>query len=553
MAKQKTSGNEFIERIAAGLRRSSVKTPSRWAEQYRVMGKPIPGPWTLKYHPWLGEMHDTKAPSNVGKKSAQVGFSEMALNTVFFKIDVERENCLYVLPAKNPDATDFSASRFDPALELSSHLSKLFSDVQNVGHKRAGSANLYIRGSNSRAGLKSVPAGTIIFDEVDEMNQSNIPLAEERASGQFNKLDWKISTPTVPNFGIARAFNESTKEHFFFPCPKCNRLTELVFPDCMVITADNVHDPRIQESYIRCKECRNKLEHSEKHIFLASGRFVPEYTNRIIRGFYVNQLYSSTVSPPQIAKLYLAAQTDKTSETEFWNSKMGMEHQVDGAQLEDADIEKCIGNYKKFGSKTNGLITMGVDVGKWNHIEIDEWEIQKTVSNERVNEFARPRVLYEGKVASFNELDMFMRNFNVSFCVIDAQPERRLAFEFANRFWGKVKLCFYGRSISGRMINYSDEDTDQTIKVDRTSWLDLSLGRFRMGKRGILIPIDTSEEYKVQIKAPIRQYKKDAQGNPVGVYIEVGADHFAHARNYSEIALPLAVGLGQVHNILHVS
>lgn len=537
----------FLSRISSGLKRTSVQTVSKWAETYRIMGKPIPGKWTFKYHPWLRAMHDTESPLNVGMKSAQMGYSETALNTVFKRIDVDGESCLYILPAKNPDATDFSSSRFDPALEASQHIHNMFSDVKNVGHKRAGNANLYIRGSNSRAGLKSVPAGILIFDELDEMNQENIPLARERASGQFSKLEWDISTPTVPEFGIDKAYRESTQERYFFKCPCCSKMTELVFPECIVITSDKIHDPLIENTHLICKECKNTLNHQDKHIFLQQGEWVKSVNDRVARGFYINQLYSSTVSPVEIAKKWLEAQNDKTSEQEFYNSKMGMAHLVEGARLDDDDIRNCTGEYKKFTSKSSGLITCGIDVGKWLHVEVDEWEVDNRYSD--VNMGSRPRVIFETKVLNFGEIDEIIKRFNVVFTVVDAQPERRAAFELAMRFWGRVKLCFYGRGITGKQINYNDENNDQVVMVDRTSWLDVSLGRFHQGKKGIILPMDLSEEYKQQIKAPVRKYEKDNMGNPVGKYIEVGADHFAHARNYAEIALHFALGLGKSQNI----
>jgi hypothetical protein len=49
----------------------------------------------------------------------------------------------------------------------------------------------------------------------------------------------------------------------------------------------------------------------------------------------------------------------------------------------------------------------------------------------------------------------------------------------------------------------------------------------------------------------VRIYEKDVDGNPIGKYVKAGSDddHFAHARNYSEIALPLAASLGQIQSI----
>jgi len=150
---------------------------SKWAQTYRFkQGKKM----TFDLHPWSKAMHDSEASFNVGMKAAQMAYTETMLNCTFFKMDIEGVNCLYVFPNKNPDASDFSASRFDPALEESEHLKRMFSDVKNVGHKRAGPANLWIRGSKSRIGLKSIDPSFVVLDEVDEMDKDNIQLAFRR-------------------------------------------------------------------------------------------------------------------------------------------------------------------------------------------------------------------------------------------------------------------------------------------------------------------------------------------------------------------------------------
>ena len=140
-----------------------------------------------------------------------------------------------------------------------------------------------------------------------------------------------------------------------------------------------------------------------------------------------------------------------------------------------------------------------------------------------------------------------MHEYGVNFCCIDANPERRKAMEFAQRFWGRVKLVFYGIGINSKSISvHSDEE--HTITVDRTSWLDLSLARFRTER--ISLPLDTDLEYRKQIKSLVRIYAKDQQGNPVGKYVCGNEeDHYAHARNYSEIALTMAAGQSQHSNI----
>lgn len=537
---------DLANRIRAGLVKRSISSASTWAETYRVMGKPFPGPCSFKYHPWARGMHDAREELLVGQKAAQMGFTEVALNRTFYAIDVLAESVLYVLPALH-DATDFSTSRFDPALELSPHLRSLFSDVKNIGHKRAGNANLFVRGSRSKSQLKSIPVGNIVLDELDEMLQANIPLVFERTSGQIEKHIFMLSTATIDDYGINKYYRDSSQDHFFFKCPCCSRQTELVFPDCIVITADDWNDPRIKDTHIICKECKGHLPHKAKYEYLASGIWVPTVANRLSRGFHINQLYSSTIQPYQFATSYLKGLQNPTDEQEFYNSKLGMTHIVEGSKVDDSHIKDCTRDRKKLLSRQNqNVITMGVDVGKWLHVTLLSWYL---VEGPDVSLNSVPTLIQETKVLNFEDLDTLMHDYNVNFCVIDANPEKRKALEFAQRFWGRVKLCFYGNGLNGKNINIHKEE-EHTITVDRTSWLDLVLSRLK--KQKINLPVDLSEEWKTAVKSLVRVYEKDADGNPYGRYVCTDSnkgDHYAHALNYAEIALPLVLGTAQSEDI----
>jgi len=544
--------NSLAYQIATGLNRKSIKRTSKWAQEYRMMGKPFPGPWEFIHHPWLKEMHDCEAESIIGQKAAQMGYTEVALNKTFKAIDLDGVSVLYVLPANTPDANDFSTARFDPALEMSDHLHNLFTDVKNIGHKRAGNANLYIRGSRSRSQLKSIPVGLVIVDEKDEMVQENVSMIFERMSGQLEKQSFQISTPTIDKYGINEDFIISTQNLYYFKCPKCNRRTHLVFPDCLIITAEEVTDLTLKNSHLICKECKGILSHKEKIDYLAldNAEWISTYTDRDVIGFHINQLYSMTVRPDEIARLYLKAQTNPSDEQEFYNSKLGLTHIVEGARVTDAEIKECKGSHIKIAkAPENALITMGVDVGKWLHYEIDQWFFEsENLDSADINLLATCKVLTEGKLLHFEELDYLMRKFSVYFCIIDANPEKRKALEFAQRFWGHVKLCYYGNNIVNSKQIHVHAEEEHTITVDRTSWLDLSFSRFHNTK--IMIPKDISVEWENQIKAPVRVYEKDKNGNPIGRYVTGNEDdHFAHSRNYSELALPFALSLSSNYDI----
>lgn len=535
----------FAHVIANGLRRKSIVSCSKWAEKCRVMGKPYAGPYSFKYFPWAKEMHDCNAEKWVGKKAAQLGFTEVALNRTFYTIDIKRVDCLYLLPSQTPDASNFSAGRFTPALELSTYLNDLFNDTDNVGHKRAGSTNLYVRGTKSRSQLKSIPAGLIVFDELDEMMQKNLSLAEERQSGQTEPQQIRISTPTTRGRGIDLEFQESDQRHFCFVCPSCNRWTELL-QECLIITADTMHDPRIKDTYIQCKECKAKLPHETKHEWLSKNEWVPQVANGAWVGFHVNGLYSSAParSPDKIAEKVFKAKEEDSEEQELWNSIWGEVHEVKGARISDGNIADCKRPYHlRPLVQAGSLITLGIDQGKDLHYEVDLWmKVSDANVSVDTNKQYKCKLIDQGSLINFEDLDLLMRRWQVKACVIDANPEKRSALDFANRFPGFVYLCYYAEGIKTRNINiWANEPT---ISVDRTAWMDLALGRFKCG--GILLPTDLTEEYQKHVKAPVRKPEKDKYGNPTARYVtgERVADHLAHARTYAEIALQFAVGGG---------
>lgn len=536
----------FADIVAGGLRRQSVKLCSQWAQAYRVRkGRK----WGYGLHPWSRAMADSNAPYNVGMKAAQMAYTETLLNRTFFKMDIEGSNCLYVFPNKNPDASDFSASRFDPALEESEHLRAMFSDVRNVGHKRAGSANLWIRGSRSRIGLKSIDPSFIALDEVDEMDEQGIQLAMRRADGQEESQLWGISTPTVPEGPIHKMFLSTTQEYWFFQCPNCWKEITLEFPDCFVLIGESLTDPRINESHVICPLCRKKIEHEDKiKSQVETGRWIPraEQINPNRRGFYVNQLASCVKKPYKIAETAIEALYKPHAEQELWNSIAGLPHVVKGGRIDDEHIDQCMTD-RLMDSKPAGykIRTMGIDVGKWLHYEIDGWSIPKLGPD--LNLVAECELIKCGKVEHFHELYTLIREYNVNFVVIDKQPEERAALELCTRIWGRGKRCWYARGVGAKKMTVSASEEDHLINVNRTYWLDTSLGRVRSGR--IRFPRDLPQEYRQNLKSLVKKYEEDKSGEDTSKYIKTDADHYAHARNYSEMALPLAASVATNQNI----
>ena len=536
------------DQLVKGLKRKSLTKESVWAERYRVMKQ---GPWRFKQHPWLEQMHDDQAEVIIGQKAAQMGFSEWAINKTFFWLDILGEDVLYLLPNAKPDSSDFSVGRFEPALASSDHIREMFSDTKNIGMKKAGGAILYIRGSRSDSQLKSIPTGRLVYDEYDEMAPTVRALAQERMSGQTSRQELLISTPTIPDYGINQEFLASDQKHFLFKCPSCGQWEELTYDpmgkdkDSIVITGETFNDPQVEHSYLRCKHTNKELPHNLKADWLENNEWVARYDNTNISGYHVNQLYSTAAHPSKFAIAKLRADTNPAYAQEFAKSKLGMPYIESGSRVTDEELDQCTQAYQMTHQWQGGLTMMGVDVGTRLHFEVCEFRFQGTGID--INNLATSKVLKAGFVKDFEELDHLMAAFHVSHCVIDANPERRKATEFAERHLGRVSLCYYIVGLSNANPIVIQPEL-LAVKVDRTSWLDLTLSRFRNKTKQI--PVDIHEEYRPHMKALVRRYKIADNGDISSSYVNAAtADHLAHAANYCEVALRVACSTGTVQNI----
>ena len=108
----------------------------------------------------------------------------------------------------------------------------------------------------SRIGLKSIPADFIIFDELDEAPQNAVDMAMERMSHSEFKKVFQLSNPTLPEYGIDKAFQETDQRYWLLKCEKCGEYTclEDTFPDCLIT---------LDERVIRaCEKCKAELNPS---------------------------------------------------------------------------------------------------------------------------------------------------------------------------------------------------------------------------------------------------------------------------------------------------
>ncbi len=476
-----------------------------WCEQTPVIldGKPF----TFERHEYLKEPYQDDHPHIVEEKAAQMGLTSKAMLKVAYGARYGGyRGILYLFPSRT-DTLDFSKSRISPLIEDNPEtIGAWIRDTDAAGIKRIWNSFLYLRGMQSRVGLKSIPVDFIVFDELDEAPQNALDMAMERmAHSEFKKV-LKLSNPTLPDYGIDKAFQETDQRYWLLKCPACNSYNclEDTFPDCLIETKGKV---------IRaCQKCSQALNPS-------LGEWVakkPRVTDK--RGYHYSQLFSHFVDPGDILHQFRTT----NNLTDFYNLKIGIAYVEAENRLSVQEVLALCG--------TEGILTqdpgpcyMGVDQGKDLHVVIGKRAPQKA-----------GRLIHLGVYKDWEELDRLMGNFNVSRCVVDALPETRNARAFAERHKGKVFLSFYQEHRKG---SYAWNEKELIVQGNRTESLDAS--HKEIMDQDLILPKECEcvREFAQHLHNVAKKLEEDEEtGSKRYVYVKLGPDHFRHAFNYEAMA-----------------
>jgi phage terminase large subunit GpA-like protein len=258
-----------------------------WAEKTPVM---LDGrPFSFHKHEYLMTPYADNHPHMVEIKAAQMGLTTKAVLRAMYAARYRNfRGILYLFPSRT-DVTEFAKGRIDPLMEDNPDtLGRWLQETDSANIKQIWNCFLYLRGMKSRVGLKSIPVDFLIFDEMDEASPAAADMAMERMSHSEFREVLKLSNPTLPDYGIDKAFQETDQRFWHVKCETCGGYTclEETFPDCLL---------EIGGSVIRaCQKCEAEVNPS-------IGEWVakhPGVTEK--RGYHFSQLFSHYVDPAEI-------------------------------------------------------------------------------------------------------------------------------------------------------------------------------------------------------------------------------------------------------------
>lgn len=369
---------------------------SEWADTYRYLsseGSAEPGRWDTSRAPYQREMMDAVKTCErvIIMTAAQVGKSELLLNTIGYYVDKDPSPILMLQPTLQM-GEDFSKDRVDPMLRDTPPLTKLITQKartrdNNILHKKfMNSAVLTITGANSPASLASRPIRILLCDEVDRYPMSAgeegdpLMLAVKRTANFWNRHIVWVSTPTIKGKSrIEQAYELSTREEWSVPCPVCGEYQPYMWEQ--IIYKDRT------VPVMRCVSCG--AESSEREWKSGAGKWIAQVLSSCsdessaglhshqsrpptpkTRSFHMNAFASPWVRWEEIIASYHEAYSGGEEQLKTWyNTALGESYELKEGSIDAGNITSRTEDYTGLPDGVM-LLTAGVDVQD-NRLEVE--------------------------------------------------------------------------------------------------------------------------------------------------------------------------------------
>lgn len=224
-----------------------IKPPDRfdldtWSDKFRFLPSETSsarGKWVTARFQFLRRIMRCLSPTSAAKeivaiKGAQLGFTECAINWIFYTVDQDPGPIMYT--QKTVDAAhEFVNQKLEPSIRECSQIShkigpdkpKFFTD--DVSNKGFPGGFLTCGGSNSAVFLRSKSIKNSIADEEDSFKPcvdsegSPIGMMRKRQANFPNGKFFRLSTPKIAETStIEPAYMAGSQERYYIPCPHCN-------------------------------------------------------------------------------------------------------------------------------------------------------------------------------------------------------------------------------------------------------------------------------------------------------------------------------------------
>ena len=369
--------------------------PAQWAAKNLIVPD---GPranmlWSPELTPYVVEpLNNSGSDSPVNKeaikKSAQTGFTIMAIAVVGSSIDCDPAGGILLVQPTDGALSDFIADKLNPAIEASDALkAKVKPQVSRSGEgsttylKRYPGGSMALAIANSTADLRSKTKRKIIKDEASEyphdLDGQGSPHAmiEARYESFLDTGDWKeinISTPTVKGACYIDAqFAAGDQRYWHVPCPQCGGKFSFRFGPNF-----KHNDKFPYQAHYVAPCCGRPIEAHEKKELVCKGEWIATAPGPgKFPSYHIDAMSSPFVPWDKIAERWIEAQNDPAKLKAFYNLTLGEAYEIKGDAPDHVRLMERREDYPQGRIPPRGLmLTAAADVqmhGIW--IEVVAW------------------------------------------------------------------------------------------------------------------------------------------------------------------------------------
>ena len=353
---------------------------SDWADEYArlsVESSAEGGRWrTLPYQKGIMDaVTDPHIEQISVMKSARVGYTKILNHIIGYHIQNDPCPMMLVFPTLD-DCQSYSKDEISPMLRDTPCLQGAVSDPKakdgnnTLLKKNFAGGTLSLVGANSPRGFRMVSRRIVMFDETDGYPPSagtegdQIKLGIKRTEFFSNRKIIAGSTPTVKDFSrIEKLFNQTDQRRYYVPCPICNHMQYLKWPNFECFNDDPA------TTIYKCEKCNGHIPPNKKRWMIERGewRATAPYNGKHV-GFHIWAAYSYSPNAtwPNLMEEYIECKKDQEQLKTFINITCGEVYEDEYHTKASADglAKRAAEETYKEGipPKEVLILTLGIDV-----------------------------------------------------------------------------------------------------------------------------------------------------------------------------------------------
>ena len=405
--------------------------------------------------------------------SAQVGKTEIVNNIVGYHIHQDACPMLVIHPTLDMAET-WSKDRLAPMIRDTPVLTGKIADPKSraqgntIRHKTFPGGHLTAAGANSPASLASRPVRLVLCDEVDRYPPSAgtegdpVLLAFKRSTAFWNRIRVMVSTPTVKGRSrIESAWEESTKDRFHVPCPHCGHEQHLKWAQVKWDKDNGEHRP--ETARYTCESCQGEWTDAQRWAAVREGEWVSENPLARVKGFHLNEIYSTWVSLETMVADFLQAKKLPETLKTWINTALGETYEEAGESVDPETLYASRREHYADGLTDQPIvITAGIDQQK-DRLECEVLATAENGESWNLDYRAFPGSMDNPERGAWKDLDDYLKSFElvhksgvtlkISAAAVDTGGiYTSEAYAFCKKRWARRIFAIKGRGGHGLPI-----------------------------------------------------------------------------------------------------